>query len=63
MLSEEVPEAPRATTVRARGPAAAAVHRVSDHEEAAEVEVVLVAEGGGVGRGLGSAKKGTGVRI
>jgi len=46
MPSEEAPEAPRVTTDRARAPAAAAVPRAWDLEEA----VVVVAAGDGVGK-------------
>jgi len=46
MPLEEVPGVPRVTTDRARAPAAAAVPRAWDLEEA----VVVVAVGGGVGK-------------
>ena len=49
MPLEEVPEAPRVTTDRARAPAAAAVPRAWDLEEA----VVVVVAGGGVGKRQG----------
>lgn len=53
MLSGAVPEAPRVTTDRAREPAAAAVPRAWDLEEA-EVVVAVAAEGGeGKLRGYG----------
>ena len=52
MPSEEVPEAPRVTTDRARAPAAAAVPRVWDLEEA-----VVVVVGVGVGKWRGSVKR------
>jgi hypothetical protein len=58
MPSEEVPEAPRVTTVRARAPAAVVVPRAWDLAEA----VVVVAEVG-VGRRLGSPKEITGAWI
>ena len=51
MLSEAVPGAPRVTTDRARAPAAAAVPRVWDLEEA-----VVVVAGVGVGKRPGSPK-------
>jgi len=51
MLSEEVPEAPRVTTDRAREPAAAAVPQAWDLEEAVvEEAVVVVVVAGGVGK-------------
>src|ERR1700757_4434867 len=57
MPLEEVPGAPRVTTDRARAPAAAAVPRAWDLEEAVVVEAVLVVEGVGVGKRLRSPKE------